>query len=79
VRVFARRPAEELNWRFRWSDCPDVLVAGKLVNSKNEGRRLLEQHGVRLDGEVLTDPNQLFPKPGVLQVGKRKYLKVVRN
>lgn len=56
----------------------DVLVAGKLVNSKSEGRRLLDQHGVRLDGEVLTDPNQLFPKPGVLQVGKRKYLKVVR-
>jgi tyrosyl-tRNA synthetase len=56
----------------------DVLVAGRLVNSKSEGRRLLDQHGVRLDGEVLTDPNQLFPKPGVLQVGKRKYLKVVR-
>lgn len=56
----------------------DVLVTGKLVNSKSEGRRLLDQHGVRLDGEVLTDPNQPFPKPGVLQVGKRKYLKVVR-
>ena len=56
----------------------DVLVTGKLVSSKSEGRRLLDQHGVRLDGEVLTDPNQPFPKPGVLQVGKRKYLKVVR-
>jgi tyrosyl-tRNA synthetase len=56
----------------------DVLVAGKLVSSKSEGRRLLEQNGVRLDGEVLTDPNQPFPKPGVLQVGKRKYLKVIR-
>lgn len=56
----------------------EVLVTGKLVSSKSEGRRLLDQHGVRLDGEVLTDPNQPFPKPGVLQVGKRKYLKVVR-
>ena len=56
----------------------DVLVTGKLVSSKSEGRRLLDQNGVRLDGEVLTDPNQPFPKPGVLQVGKRKYLKVVR-
>ncbi len=54
----------------------DVLLAGKLVNSKSEGRRLIEQHGVRLDGEVLTDPNQPFPHPGVLQVGKRKFLKV---
>ena len=55
----------------------DVLVAGNLVSTKSEGRRLLDQHGVRLDGELLTDPNQPFPHPGVLQVGKRRYLKVV--
>jgi tyrosyl-tRNA synthetase len=54
----------------------DVLLAGGLVSSKSEGRRLLEQHGVRLDGEILTDGNQSFPHPGVLQVGKRKYLRV---
>ncbi len=57
----------------------DVLVAGNLVTSGSDGRRLLDQHGVRLDGEILTNPNQLFPKPGVLQVGKRKYLKVIRS
>jgi tyrosyl-tRNA synthetase len=56
----------------------DVLIAGELVSSKGEGRRLIDQHGVRLDGEVLTDPAQPFPRPGVLQVGKRKYLKVIR-
>ena len=54
----------------------DVLVAGMLVSSKSEGRRLIDQHGVRLDGEVLTDPSQPFPRAGVLQVGKRKYLRV---
>ena len=56
----------------------DVLLAGHLVSSKSEGRRLIDQHGVRLDGEVLMDPTQPFPGSGVLQVGKRKYLKVVR-
>jgi tyrosyl-tRNA synthetase len=56
----------------------DVLVAGNLVSSKSEGRRLVDQHGVRLGGEVLSDPNQLFPGPGVLQVGKRKYLRIIR-
>jgi tyrosyl-tRNA synthetase len=54
----------------------DVLVEGKLVSSKSEGRRLIEQNGVRLDKQVLTDPNQVFPHPGVLQVGKRRFIKV---
>jgi tyrosyl-tRNA synthetase len=54
----------------------DVLLTGGLVSSKSEGRRLLEQRGVRLDGEILTDGSQPFPHPGVLQVGKRRYLRV---
>ena len=56
----------------------DVLLEGKLVTSKSEGRRLIEQNGVRLDGETLTNPNQEFPHPGVLQVGKRHYLKITK-
>ena len=55
----------------------EVLVEGKLVASKGEGRRMIDQNGVRLDGQTLSDPNQTFPYPGVLQVGKRKYLRVV--
>jgi tyrosyl-tRNA synthetase len=55
----------------------DVLVAGKLVSSKSDGRRMIDQKGVRLDGETLVDPNQTFPHPGVLQVGKRRFLRVV--
>ena len=54
----------------------DVLEAGGLVGSRGEGRRLMKQNGVRLDGETLSDPNQAFPGPGVLQVGKRKFLRI---
>jgi tyrosyl-tRNA synthetase len=54
----------------------DILQAGNMIASKSEGRRLIEQHGVRLDGEALNDPNGPFPHAGVLQVGKRKYLRV---
>jgi len=54
----------------------DVLVAAKLTSSKSEARRLLEQKGVRLDGEVLADGQAAFPHAGVLQVGKRKFMRV---
>lgn len=57
----------------------DVLQAGGLVNSRGEGRRLISQNGIRLDGETLTDPNQPFPHPGVLQAGKRRFLRIIIN
>ncbi len=55
----------------------DVLLAAGLVGSRGEGRRLIEQHGVRLDGEVLEKPTDVFPHPGVLQVGKRHFVKII--
>jgi tyrosyl-tRNA synthetase len=54
----------------------DVILAGKLVASKSEARRLIDQKGVRLDGDVLERGDVAFPHPGVLQVGKRKFLRV---
>ena len=54
----------------------DVLFDAGLVKSKGEGRRMIDQKGVRLDGETLTDPLASFPHPGVLQVGKRRFLRV---
>jgi tyrosyl-tRNA synthetase len=55
----------------------EVLLEGNLAASKSDGRRLLTQNGVRLDGVTLTDPNQVFPHGGVLQAGKRRYLRVI--
>lgn len=55
----------------------EVLVASGLVKSNSEGRRIIGQSGVRLDGEVLNDPVIPFPHPGVLQVGKRHFVRVV--
>jgi tyrosyl-tRNA synthetase len=54
----------------------DVLTTCGLVTSKSDGRRLIEQKGVRLDGETLEKPDTPFPKPGVLQVGKRRFIRV---
>ncbi len=55
----------------------DILVDNGLVPSKSEGRRMISQNGVRLDGETLNDPAQILPHPGVLQVGKRRYLRII--
>ena len=56
----------------------DVLEASGIVPTRSEGRRLIAQNGVRLDGETLADPNQPFPHPGVLQAGKRRFVRVIK-
>lgn len=54
----------------------DVLLKAGLAASKSEARRLLDQKGVRLDGETLERGDAPFPHSGVLQVGKRRFLRV---
>ncbi|MBE0691131.1 MAG: tyrosine--tRNA ligase, partial [Anaerolineae bacterium] len=58
----------------------DVLRRLGMVSSGGEARRLIEQSGIRLDGDAVSDihavitPAQL---PVVLQVGKRKFVRLV--
>lgn len=54
----------------------DVLVAAGFAASKAEARRLVEQKGVRLDGETLLDASQPLPHSGVLQAGRRRFMRV---
>ena len=54
----------------------DVLMGAGLVSSKSEARRMIDQKGVRLDGETLERSDETFPHPGVLQVGKRRFVRV---
>jgi tyrosyl-tRNA synthetase len=54
----------------------DVLMGAGLVSSKSEARRMIDQKGVRLDGETLERGDEAFPHPGVLQVGKRRFVRV---
>ena len=80
VRIFQQGniPVEMPEYQLQTGDTLlDVLIKNGLVASKSEGRRMLDQNGVRLDGETLSDASQAFPHPGVLQVGKRRYLRVV--
>jgi tyrosyl-tRNA synthetase len=54
----------------------DVILDAKMASSKSEARRLFDQRGVRLDGTTLDRGDLPFPHSGVLQVGKRKFLRV---
>jgi len=54
----------------------DVILAAKLAESKSKARALIKQKAVRLDGEVLERGDAVFPHHGVLQVGKRRFLRV---
>ena len=56
--------------------CLDILVKAGLVDSRSQGRRMIEQKAVKLDGETITDWNSGLV-PGVLQVGKRKFIRLV--
>ncbi|MBI1920791.1 MAG: tyrosine--tRNA ligase [Geobacter sp.] len=55
-----------------------VLAQASIVASNSEGRRAIQQGGVRINGERVTDENCEIPCSGeyVLQVGKRRFARV---
>ena len=54
----------------------DLLMVAKMIVSKNEGRRLLNEGAVSFEGNVISDENWL-PSQGVLKVGKRRFLRLL--
>jgi len=59
----------------------ELLAASGLASSKGEARRLIQQGGVRLDGEKVASIDQVVTveKDAVLQVGKRKFLRLTAS
>jgi tyrosyl-tRNA synthetase len=59
---------------------PQLMATLGLATSKSAARRLIEQGGVRLDGEPVTDPSAEYPlgelKGKVLQVSRRRFLRL---
>jgi tyrosyl-tRNA synthetase len=55
----------------------ELLVEAGMAASKGEARRLIEQGGVKLDDTVQTpEAAPVFASHQVLQVGKRRYLRL---
>lgn len=58
----------------------DILLSEKLIASKGEGKRLIAQNAVKIDGTVCNDINQSISPAGVdviIKVGKRRFLRIV--
>ncbi|MCJ7695991.1 MAG: tyrosine--tRNA ligase [Anaerolineaceae bacterium] len=57
----------------------DVLQEAGLISSKSQGRRLLDQKGIKVDGVVISDPTLMLDRNVIVQVGKRQFLQVLIN
>lgn len=57
----------------------ELLVQTKLVSSKSEARRLIEQGGVKVNQKLVTEKPLVIGKKNnlILQVGKRKFVKII--
>jgi tyrosyl-tRNA synthetase len=58
----------------------EVLLSENLIDSKAEGKRLIGQNAVKIDGEVCSEPGYVIGKGCgelVVKVGKRRFLKIL--
>ncbi len=56
----------------------DIMMAADLIPSKSEGRRLVEQGGVSIDDDKITDPKfEVTKDEFVLHKGKKKVVKLI--
>jgi tyrosyl-tRNA synthetase len=55
----------------------DIIFAAGIVRSKSDARRLVQQGAVKLDGEPVKSIEATVEAGGVLQVGKRHFLRLV--
>jgi tyrosyl-tRNA synthetase len=73
-------PSDAPVWKIQMArPIVDLLQESGVVKSRGEARRLIDQGGVRLNGETVTTIEQIVTPEGaeaVIQVGKRKFLRV---
>ena len=57
----------------------DLLIETKLAPSKSEARRLIQQGGVSINGEKISDFNFIvnLKNENIIKVGKRRFLKLI--
>lgn len=54
----------------------DILTQNDFVTSGSQVRRLVDQHGIKIDGDPISDPLMSISNACIIQVGKRKFINV---
>jgi len=77
-KVFSKKqlPGKIKTIKTRNQNILDFIVEIGFASSKNQAKRLIQQNAVKIDGKTITDWKMKTGK-GVLQVGKRKYIKLI--
>jgi len=59
----------------------ELIAISRLVSSKSEARRLIEQGGVKINGEKISDPYlDITVEDGmILKIGKLNFIKLIIN
>jgi tyrosyl-tRNA synthetase len=55
----------------------EILAESGLAGTRSEARRLISQRAVRAGGRIVADPEETIPAETVLQVGKRRFVRVI--
>lgn len=82
-RIFREKklPSQILKWKVEEKSLKvlDLLTKIKIVSSKSAGKRLIIQGGVKIDGQPVKNWQAIIKikKGMVVQVGKRKFIKLV--
>jgi tyrosyl-tRNA synthetase len=58
-------------------DLSEILVKAGFTNSRSEARRLISQDALRINGERVKTPFFTFESGSILQLGKRRFVKVM--
>lgn len=74
-------PEFQINTSVKEINIIDLIVDVKFAPSKGEARRLIQQGGVSIDGEKISDfsTNIKIDSHKILKVGKRKFIKLICN
>jgi len=81
-RVFSNKELPEDMPEFKLGRGPesiiDILTNSGLVSTKNEARRLIAQGGVTFNEEKIDNPDTKIDAGGVIKIGKRRYIKLIK-
>ena len=58
---------------------PKFLLENGMVKSASDGKRMLRQGGVKINGEKYADEDLVLEDRMVIQVGKRKFIKIIES